>query len=64
MESRSAVFTVWSPTEGLLAGMWRSASGQVGGQPRQFLRRVERGGGRGEVGFAEVGEDSSGPVVS
>ena len=44
MESRSAGFTVWSSTEGLLAGVWRSVSGQVGGQSRQFLK----GGGEGE----------------
>ena len=58
MESRSAVFTVWSSTEGLLAGVGRSVSGQVSGQSRQFLK-----GGGGEVGFAEEG-DSKGPWSS
>ena len=38
VESRSAGFTVWSSTEGLLAGVRRSVSGQVRGQSRQFLR--------------------------
>ena len=60
MESRSAVFTVWSSTEGLLAGLCRSASGQVGGQSRQFLQGWRGEGGGGEVGFAEGGEDSRG----
>ena len=55
MESRSVGLTVWSSTEGLLAGVGRSVSGQVGGQSRQFLK----GEGR-EVGFAEEG-DSKGP---
>ena len=61
VESRSAVFTVWSSTEGLLAGLCRSASGQVGGQSRQFLQRW-RGKGRGEGGEGEGSRGDRGQV--
>ena len=54
MESRSAGFTVWSSTEGLLAGVWRSVSGQVHGQSRQFFR------GKGRS-LSRRGGDSKGP---
>ena len=51
MESRSVGFTVWSSTEGLLAGVRRSVSGQVRGQSWQFFRGKGRSRSRRRGGL-------------
>jgi hypothetical protein len=60
VESRSAVFTVWSPTEGLLAGWDGQPAVRSAVSPGSFSRAGGRGGGR-EGG--EKGDGSRGAVV-